>query len=100
MTYLEYKKLVYTDLPSLRPLENAGLSAPEMLKQVAVELFKQRVNDGTLADATRKHLQALSNKGVHGFAPTPTADDPLGGKGITTGSGSKIKSGFNESEFV
>lgn len=97
MTYLEYRKLVFNTLPDLQPLAKGNMSAPEMLKKVAEHLFIQNITEGDVVDTTRKHLNILTRKGVHGFEAPPAVDNPLGG---ATPPSPGEKSGFNPSEFM
>ncbi len=99
MTYKDYIKLVDAELPELR-VSLVPLSAPEMLKMVATQLFVREITEGELADTTRRHLKILWKDGVHGFDTAALkADDDLGTTGVTKPAPGE-KYGYNRSEYL
>lgn len=92
MNYEQYKALVDKDQPDLNIYLMPVTSPPEIIKIVAVELFRTEVSDSELALETRLQLNHLKAHGRTDFEITEEqvkADKALYGKAR-----------FDESEFV
>jgi len=63
----KYKELVEEELPHLHIGKRRVIAIPELLKEVAIELFLEKSNNRLLIDTTRKALNLLRLTGVHDF---------------------------------